>query len=89
MILTVPNSNFAFSIVGTKDWLIEASLLDHGTDGALAVWAVIGGVLTQLQGGLIGYETEAKFKIYITRLSDSCGSSITFDSMITNKIRTR
>lgn len=89
MILTVPNSNFAFSIVGTKDWLIEASLLDHGADGALAVRAVIGGVLTQLQSSLIGYETEAKFKIYVTKLSVSWGSSITFDSMIMNKIRTR
>lgn len=88
MILTVPNSNFAFSVVGTKDWLIEASLLDHCADGALVVRAVIGGVLTQLQSSLIGCETEAKFKTYITKLSDSCGSSITFD-MIKNKIRTR
>lgn len=89
MVLTVPNSNFAFSVVGTKDWLVEASLLDHGADGALVVRAVIGGVLTQLQSSLIGYETEAKFKIYIIKLSDSCGSSIKFDCMITNKIRTR
>lgn len=42
----VLNGNFAFPVVCTQDGLISASLLDHGADCALAVWAVVGGVLT-------------------------------------------
>lgn len=58
--LTVLNGDFAFPVVSTQYGLIEAPLLDHGADCALAVWAVIGGVLTQLQGCLISYRNRWK-----------------------------
>lgn len=54
--LTVSYSDFAFPVLGTEDGLIEAALLDDGANGALAVRAVVGRVLTQLQSSLIGYK---------------------------------
>lgn len=58
--LTVLYSDFAFPVLGTEDGLVEAALLDDRANDALPVRAVVGGVLTQLQSGLIGYETESK-----------------------------
>lgn len=53
--LTVLNGNFALSILCTQHGLISAPLLDHCANRALAVWAVIGRVLSQLQSSLIGW----------------------------------
>lgn len=57
--LTVSYSDFALPVLGTEDGLVEAALLDDRANGALAVRAVVGRVLAQLQGGLIGYETKS------------------------------
>lgn len=53
--LTVTYSDFAFPVLSTEDGLVLAPLLNDSANGALAVLAVIGGVLTQVQSSLIGY----------------------------------
>lgn len=58
--LTVLNGNFAYSVFYTQGGLINAPLLDHSADCSLSVRAVVGGVLTQLQRGLIGFRDRRK-----------------------------
>jgi len=60
--LTVLNGNFACPVFYPQDWLINAPLLDHGADCSLAVRAVIGGVLTQLQRCLIDFRDRGKYE---------------------------
>lgn len=53
---TVLNGDLALSVLGAQDGLIDAPLLDDRADCALAVRAVIGRVLTKLQGCLIAFK---------------------------------
>lgn len=53
--LTVTYSDFAFPVLSTEDGLVLAPPLNDSANGALAVLAVIGGILTQVQSSLIGY----------------------------------
>lgn len=59
--LTVLNGDFTFSVVRTQNGLIDAPLLDHRADCALAVRTVVGGVLTQLQSGLKGFRQRGHY----------------------------
>lgn len=64
----VLNGNFTFSVFCAQHGLINAPLLDHGADRALAVGAVIGGVLAQLQSGLIACGVELQHRVFAERL---------------------
>lgn len=64
----VLNGDFTIPVLSTQYGFINASFLDDGADGTLAVSAVVGRILTQLQSGLIGCGVVLQHRILAERL---------------------